>query len=448
MADLLGLVVDLADRAAPGEQLEAYASHTRETDVKAFDGGVESLTVAERAGVGVRVVVEGRQGFAWAASLEPEMIDAALADARDNARFATPDEWHGLVTPDEAAGRAPVLDLWSEELEQTSTEAKVALALEVEAATRQADPRVRGVEYASYGDALTDVAVANSQGVRAAAQRTTCACVTIAMAGEDEATQTGYGVSAGRAFTDLDPQAAASDAAMRATRLLGATQPTSRRLPVVLDPLVTRSLLAVLGAALGGDAILKSRSLFVGREGEQVAALGVTLRDDPTDPEAFGAAPHDAEGVVSRRNDLIADGVLRGFLHNTYTGRRSGMGTNGAAVRGFGSTPGCGARALTLAPGTRPPEALMAAAGEALYVQSVSGLHSGTNPVSGDFSVGAEGLMLRDGALAEPVREVTIASTLPRMLLDIAEVGSDLIWLPGGAAGVTLLISEMTLSGK
>jgi PmbA protein len=89
----------------------------------------------------------------------------------------------------------------------------------------------------------------------------------------------------------------------------------------------------------------------------------------------------------------------------------------------------------------------MAAAGDAFYVQSVSGLHSGTNPVSGDFSVGAEGLMLRDGAFAEPVREVTIASTLPRILLDVVEVGSDLTWLPGGAAGVTLLIGEMTLSG-
>jgi PmbA protein len=90
---------------------------------------------------------------------------------------------------------------------------------------------------------------------------------------------------------------------------------------------------------------------------------------------------------------------------------------------------------------------VIAAAGDALYVQSVSGLHSGTNPVSGDFSVGAEGLMVRDGAFAEPVREVTIASTLPRMLLDIAEVAADVTWLPGGAAGATLLIAEMSMSG-
>ena len=216
----------------------------------------------------------------------------------------------------------------------------------------------------------------------------------------------------------------------------------------MFDPLVTRSLLALLGSALGGEAILKGRSMFVGREGETVAAPSITLVDDPTEPLAFGASPYDSEGVPTRRTGLVVDGVLRGFLHNTYTGRRSGSGTTGSAVRGgFASTPGAGARALALTPGTLTADAVLAAAGDALYVQSVSGLHSGTNPVSGDFSVGVEGLMVRGGAFAEPVREVTVASTLPRMLLDVAEVGADLTWLPGGAAGVTLLIGEMTLSG-
>ena len=144
----------------------------------------------------------------------------------------------------------------------------------------------------------------------------------------------------------------------------------------------------------------------------------------------------------------IDAGVLRGFLQNVYTGRRSGAGTTGSAVRGYTSTPGVGVRALRLEPGDRTPEQIMASVPEALYVQSVSGLHSGTNPISGDFSVGAEGLMVRGGDFAEPVREVTIASTLQRMLLDIAEIGADLTFLPGSVAGVTVLLSEMTLSGE
>src|SRR5207344_2536409 len=122
--------------------------------------------------------------------------------------------------------------------------------------------------------------------------------------------------------------------------------------------------------------------------------------------------------------------------------------TTGSAVRGgFKSAPGVGARALFLVPGELTPEQIMASVPEAVYVQTVSGLHSGTNIVSGDFSVGADGLMVRGGELAEPVREITIASTLQRMLLDLADIGNDLTFLPGAVAGMTVLLSDMTLSG-
>jgi PmbA protein len=309
---------------------------------------------------------------------------------------------------------------------------------------------VRGVESASYGDAAVEAAVANSLGVEASTRRTTASCSAFAMAGEGTLTQTGSGFSAGRSFAEVDPHEAARDAAERAVRLLGAAPIPSGRLPVVLDPLVTRSLLALLGGALSGEAMVKGRSLFVGRDGEAVAGPGITLVDDPTLAEAFGAATHDAEGVPTRRVELIAGGRFDAVLHNVHTAKRAGAGarTTGSAVRGgFKSPPGVGARALHLVPGPLGAEEILASIDHGLYVQSVSGLHSGTNTVSGDFSVGAVGLVVRDGALAEPVREVTIASTLQRILHDIAEVGADLTWLPGGAAGMTLLVSDMSVSG-
>ncbi len=447
--DLLELARRVAGGARGGEQVESYVARSRDTEVRVFDGDGESLSVAGGDGVGVRVVADGRQGYAWAGSLDPEVVDETLAEARDNAGFGEPDQWYGLSSPADAGGvEAAALDVWREELRSMPTDEKVAIALELEQATRAADARVRGVEHAGYDDSAIEVAVANSLGVESITRRTLCSCSAFALAGDDTATQTGSGFSAGRTLADLDVDEAAGDAADRAVRLLGATQPPSRRLPVVFDPLVTRSLLAILGAALGGEAVLKGRSMFVDRQGEEVAAAGVTLVDDPTLPEAFGAVSHDSEGVPTRRTELIADGRLAGFLHNVYTGRRAGAVTTGSAARGgFKSAPGVAARALHLAPGARSPAEILASVPEALYVQSVSGLHSGTNPVSGDFSVGVEGLMVRDGAFAEPVREVTIASTLQRMLLDVDQVGSELTWLPGGAAGATLLVAEMTMSG-
>lgn len=444
--DLGALARQVAGWARPGEQVEAYVAHARDADVEVYQGEVESLSTADTEGCGVRVVVDHKQGFAYAGALDVETLAATLDEARDNASFATPDEFVGLPEPDGVAPAA--LDLYRPELADFPTDAKVALALELERATKAADRRIRALRSARYGDAAFEAAVASSTGVAAAWRRTSCSVVAYAIAGDEDDTKTGFGYSVGRAPTDLDVAEAAAMAAERATRLLGARQPASRALTVVLDPYVTSSLLGILGGTLNGESVLKGRSLFAGRLGEEVAVPALSLVDDPVDPAAYGATTFDAEGLATRRNALIEDGVLRGFVQNTYTGRRSGTASTGSAVRaGFKSTPGVGCRALTVAPGALGPEEVLAQVGDGLLVQSVTGLHSGVNAISGDFSVGAEGLVVRDGALAEPVREVTIASTLQRMLRDVVAVGSDLRWLPGGAAGVTLAVANVSMSG-
>lgn len=446
---LLAIARGVVERTGGGEEVEAYVSASQGTDVRVYDGDVEHLVTAGSEGIGVRVVVDHRQGFAWAGSLDADVVESTLQDARDNARFAQPDEWQGVTRPDEVEGVAvPVLDLWREDLLAVGTEEKVAFALELERATRAGDPRVKLVEAAEYGDGAGAAALANSLGVEATTRRTVCSCTSSIIAADGDDQQTGYGFSVGRTFSDLEPLVAATDAITRATRLLGAKQAKSRRIPVVFDPLVSASLVGLVAGACNGERLLKGRTMFAGRLGERVAAEAVTLVDDPTIAEAYGASAYDSEGVPTRRTEMIVDGVLTTFLQNVYTGRRSGQGTTGSGSRGVSSTPGVGSRALSLAPGARTPAEIRATVPEALFVQSLSGLHSGTNIVSGDFSVGATGLMVRGGEWAEPVREVTIASTLGRMLLDVLAVGSDVTWLPGGAAGVTLLVDGMTLSGS
>jgi PmbA protein len=452
---LLALVRKIAGEARPGEQVEAYAARSQGVEVKVFGGEVESLASENVEGVGVRVVVDGRQGFAWAGSLEPGVVAETLAEARDNAAFGSPDEHLGLPGPEEAADPAldggadrAALDLWREALVATPADAKVALALELERAVMAADARIRGVRTVSYGDGATEMALANSLGVEATARRTVCSVSALTLAGEGVDTRTGYGFSVGREPAELELDEAARMAAERAVRLLGATQPKSRRLPVVFDPLVVSSVLGVLAGALNGEAVLKGRSMFATRLGETVAAAGLSVVDDPTNPEAFGAAAYDSEGVPTRPVRLIEGGRLLRFLHNVYTGRRSGLGTTGSAVRaGYTSTPGVGPRALHFEPGPASPDELLRRAEGGIFVQSITGLHSGASPVSGDFSVGADGLMIRGGALAEPVREVTVASTFQRILLDL-QVADDLQWLPGGAAGITVLVPEMAMSGS
>jgi PmbA protein len=450
MADTGSELLALAERAAgwarDGEQVEVYVARSADLDMRVHKGDVEQLSSSVTEGIGIRVVDGGRQGFAYAGTLDPSVLEEVLADARDNASFSTVDHDAGLAEPD---GVAPApLDLVRPGVSETTTADKVALALDLEARTLAIDPRIR-IEAADYGDADIETAVATSTGIRAGSRRTVCSVTVAAMVADADDTKTGYGYSVSREPSALDLDRAARDAAERAIRLLGARQPATQRTAMVLEPRMTGALLGIIGGTLNGEAVLKGRSLFTNRVGEAIASQLVTLVDDPTVAEAYGAAPFDAEGLATRRNTLVERGVLQGFLHNTYTGRRSGTGSTGSAVRGgFKSTPGVGARALTLQPGSRVLDELLRDIGDAVLVQSMTGLHSGVNPISGDFSVGIEGMLVRGGEPTEPIREATVASTLQRMLLEIDAVGADLEWLPGGAAGVTLVIRDVTLSGS
>jgi len=290
VSDLLEIARRVAVVARPDEQVEAYVVRSRDTDVEVFGGEVESLTTAVVEGVGVRVVSDHRQGYAWAGSLDESVIADTLQDARDNARFGEPDEWYALADKHDVDGvGAAALDLWRDELAKVPTDEKVAIALELERATKAADSRIRNVESASYGDSLTEAAIANSHGVEAATRRTSCGASSVAIADDGTGPQTGYGFVAGRALADLDLESVPRDAALRSTRLLGARPIPGRRLPVILDPLVTRSVLGVLSSAFNGESVLNGRSLFAGREGELIGAPIVTVLDDPTDARAAGA---------------------------------------------------------------------------------------------------------------------------------------------------------------
>ncbi|MGE0880212.1 MAG: TldD/PmbA family protein [Acidimicrobiia bacterium] len=444
--ELLAIAERVATQAKKGELIEAYVGRASDTHVRTYAGEVEQLESAQSQGIGVRVVVDGRTGFAYAGTLDADAIADVLAEARDNASFGTPDEFAGLAEPDGVP--TADLDLWNDQLASLPTEQKIAMTLELEKLTAASDPRIT-VESADYSDVLAEGAIASSIGMRGYGRETGCYVMVSTLATQGNETQTGYGYSVGRGAGEIDITKAAADAVDRATRLLGATKPQSGRVNVVFDPMVSAQFLRILSSALNGEAVLKGRSFLADRLGDEIASPLLTLIDDPTDPRAFSATTLDGEGLATRRNMLIDKGVLQMFVHNSYSARRAGTRSTGSAVRGgFKGTPGVGCIALQIAPGAGTQADLVRHAGDGILVQSVSGMHSGVNPVSGDFSTGASGLLIRNGELGGPVREFTIASTIQKMLKDISAVGADVDWLPSGTAGVSLVVRDVTMSGS
>lgn len=443
--DLQKLADSIVGKAKSGEQIEAYISRGGETSVRVYEGEVEHFVSAQSEGIGIRIIKDGRTGFAYAGTLEADAITEVLAEARDNIQFGTVDEWAGLAEPDGVA-QIPQ-KFWDDELANYPTDKKISITKELEKLTLAADPRVRAEE-ANYEDGWGETAVATTTGIRESGRGNSCYVSVSTLADDGDESLTGFGFSVGDSPKEFDLKKAADDAADRATRLLGATKPASKLVTIVLDPYVTSQFVSILSSVLNGESLAKGRSLFADRLDQQVASAKFTLVDDPTNPLAYTGTDIDGEGLAARRNVLIENGVLKKFVHSSYSARRMNTKSTGNATRGgFAGSPGVGCLAMQVQPGTKSQAELISGINDGVLIQDVSGMHSGVNTISGDFSTGASGIVISNGTLGAPIREFTIASTLQKMLLNIVDLGNDIDWLPMRAVGLSLVISDVMMSG-
>lgn len=429
---------------------EAYASRESGREVRVHGGEVESLTAATQSGIGVRAWRGTRVGYAYGTDFSEPGVAAIAARAAEAAAVADEDEFAAPPQPvaiEALAGLSdPSITGWSA--------AEVAeLALAVERAALGADDRVAAVEQAVYADAAEQVAIASSTGVAGEYESSSCYAYLQALAAGDGVRETGLGFGLARGPAGLDPVAIGTEGATRATAMIGAGKPASRSCPVVLDPTVAASFAGLIGAALSANSVQRGRSPFAGRLGQELASAELALFDDGRDPAGPASAPFDGEGVPRRRTALIEGGFLRAYLYDTYTANREGGGavsTGSAARHGYRSLPMVSTSNLVVATGALDFERLLAAAGDGVFVTDVAGLHSGVNPVTGVFSVGASGRAIRGGELAEPLREFTIAGELVAMLGAVQAAGAEARWVPFGGSVSTppLLIGELAVSGS
>jgi PmbA protein len=446
--------------AAGASDAEAYAAEDSGREVRVHGGEVESLSAATQRGIGIRAWIGKRVGYAYGTDLSAAGVTALAERAAEAARVADEDEFAGPPDPSGPEARPVQTDggvgeeelvLSDPALGEWSPDRLADLALAIESAALAADSRIAGVEQAVYADSAESVALASSLGIEGEYSSSSCYGYVQALAEGDGGRETGLGFDLGRGPAALDPAAIGREGAERAAAMIGAGKPKSRSCAVVLDPTVAASFIALIGRGLSASAVQRGRSPFAERLGEEVANPALALHDDGLDPEGFASAPFDAEGVPRRRTALIEASALRTFIYDTYTANRGGAASTANASRsGYRSQPSVSPSNLIVAPGELGFAGLLREAGEGVLVTDVAGLHSGVNPVSGVFSVGASGRVIRDGELAEPLREFTIASDLVSMLRAVRAVGADSRWVPFGGSVRTpsLLVGEMTVAGS
>ena len=419
---------------------DALYAGNRSSSVQVRLGELEDVSRAEGEEIGLRLFVGQRCATVASSDLSQEalqlLVDRCLAMARE-----APEDPYASLAPASslAAGELPHLDV-DDHLEPDPAELR-ARALEAE----QAALAVEGVTNSSGAGASassTTVALATSGGFAGAYRTSTHSGSAVTIAGDGPAMQRDYASHSARHLSDLDPaDEIGRKAGARAVARLNPSRPKPGKYPVLFDPRVSTSLLDHFAGAISGASIARKTSFLQDRLGSQVFGPGVNIIDDPLRLRGLRSRPFDGEGVRVSAQELVSNGILNQWIAESASARQLGIEPTGHAARGVGGSPSATPSNLYLAPGLRSREELLASYPEAVLIIELIG--QGANPVTGDYSRGAVGFMVRGGEIAEPVCEITVASNLIDMFATL-EPGSDLEFRRGIDAP-TILIPEMTI---
>ncbi len=419
-----GLAEELVRKALirGADQAEIYIETGRNLSLEVRNGEIETIQEAAGFGAGIRVIIGGKMGFSSSNDLQGESLDKALDQAIAFAKIMTADPANVLP---EDEGMAPVEGLYDPMIAATPMDAKIELARSVEALALK-DPRITLSAGAGYGEGEEEVVLANSHGLLKSYKSSACRYGVSVVAEKGDQKSSG-GESAGRrCFADLPaPKEIAAKAAREAYERLDPRPVKTQKAAVIFSADIASSLLRGILAAVNGERVLQGASFLGDMMEKRMASPLMTLVDDGTRPGGLASAPFDGEGVPTRRRVIVDKGILKGFLYNTIVAKRAGVSSTGnASRRGFDSLPGIGPHNFSMMAGEDLPEEIIKATRRGVLLKEVTGY--GINPVNGNFSGGAGGFWIQNGAVAFPVKGLTIAGTADELLNGIDMVANDL----------------------
>lgn len=443
-----GLASDLLAMAKQSGATEAdvVIADGESLSVQVRLGAVDRLTKAREKRLGLRVFVGKRSACTSTSDFSTDSLHELVAQTCTLAKAVVEDQVSGLPAADQMTREQPDLDLYDDT--KLDTDKQIDLAKRAEAAALSADERITNSEGADFDSSSGRVVLANSHGF-IGAYRSSSYSMAVSPVATDPATggmqrDSWYAVQ--RKFAQLDtPESVGSEAARRTVRRIGARKVGTKRVPVVFDQDMASSLLGNLCSAISGYSLYKGVSFLIGQLGSRIASDHITIYDDGRMVGGLGSRPFDGEGLATRKNTIVEQGVLRSYLLDTYSGKKLGLPSTGNASRSVGESPSVGPTNFYLVPGTKSAQEIIRTVKDGLYVTELIGF--GINMVTGDYSRGAAGFWIENGELAFPVEEITIAGNLKQMFKDIELVGSDLVFR-GRIASPTVKIAELMVAGN
>jgi PmbA protein len=432
-------------RAAGADAADILIGEGRDFSVTVRKGEVETLTDAGSKALGIRAFVGRRTATSYTSDFSAASLQRLVEETVAMARVTGEDAAAGL--PEEMVSPEPVdLGLYDPGPSALPTADRIERARRAEAAALTAFPEITNSQGGSYASDEDTVVLANTLGFLGSYRSSSVSLSVVPVAERGAQMERDYWYTTGRGLLDLlEPEEVGRIAAERTVRRLGARQVPTCEVPVVFDPETAAEILGHVFRALSGYSVFRNATFLKGRVGEAVASPLLTVVDEGRRPRGLGSRPFDGEGLPTRRNVPVEDGVLRHYLCDTYSARKIGARSTGSARRGIAGGPSVGAANLSFAAGRTPAAEIVAGVERGLYVTDLIGF--GVDLVSGDYSQGAAGQWIEKGRIVHPVHEVTIAGNLNQMLRDVDAVGDDLEFR-GSTASPTLRIKRMTVSGS
>lgn len=432
------------------EEMEIYIVGSKDLSIRVFQKEVDDYNLSVGQGVGFRARFAGKIGYSYAETLDEDSVHLLVEGAKANAQIIDSDDEIVFFA---GAELYPEVDAYNDKLEQVTPEAKIELAKELESEAFAADERVSLVNWAAVGYREGETYIANTLGLEQSFRRNGAYSFVSAVVREDEQVKTGGRSRFSNDWSALDASKLANEAVGEAVSLLNAETVKSGEYRVLLRYDVVRTFLGTFASVFSAESVQKGLSLLAGKLGQQVANTLVTLVDDPLLENGAASAPFDAEGVPTRTKNVIETGKLTTYLHNLKTAKKDGVESTGnAAKASFKSPVGISPSNFFIQPGEQDYQQLVNELGNGLIIISVQGAHSGANPVSGDFSLGAYGYLVENGEITRPVDQITIAGNFFRLLEDVEVIGSDLEFgspgMGGNVGAPSLIIEKLAVAGN
>ncbi|MGE8206985.1 TldD/PmbA family protein [Heyndrickxia sp. NPDC080065] len=425
-------------------ETEVYFENKEVFGCRIYKGEIDQYEIAEDGGVSFRGLYNGKMGYAYSEKIDSESIPFLVASAKENACIIEDESVEDIFSGSDHYEQG---DFFSNELNEVTIQEKIQLIKDVEKEVLNYDPRISGTDYCLIKTVNSTRALSNSKGVSLKDRSNYLFLIVEAIAKDGEETKTGFKYIVTKDFSSLNAKEIAKQAAEEALSFLGSKSIENKDYPVLLRNDAAANLLATFSSVFSAENSQSGRSLLHDKLGTKIADGKVTITDNPLLKDGVASRTFDGEGVASRITKLVHEGVLQSFLHNQKTANKDQTLTTGNAHKeSYKSAVTVGPSNLYIEPASVSYEELIASMDEGVIITELSGLHSGANQISGDFSVAANGYYVKNGKIETPVNLMTIAGNFFELLNQVEGIGSDLIFPLSNIGSPSLKIKSLAVT--